>query len=111
MEIVLVELSNKARKVAMLEMLRKDGFCEFLVLELVKIARKKYGQAVSLTSNTTKLSSSSPHLTTDAYDGSSNILFYPVNIALSLTGRVPLCRPLVIAHTCIISAPREQRLC
>ena len=32
-EVILVELANKTRKIAVLEMLREDGFCESFILE------------------------------------------------------------------------------
>jgi hypothetical protein len=74
-EIVLVQLPYKAGKIAVFEVFRKNGFCEFFVL------RTSISHPIACTvvwevrtSRTTKLSPSSPHLTTDAYVGSSSIL-------------------------------------
>lgn len=89
MEVVLVELSDEARKITVFEVLRKYWFGEFFALEiwesLITIAyaywalstaeqERKWGIDVRLTSNTTKLSLSSPQRTICEYDGSSSIL-------------------------------------
>lgn len=84
MEVVLVQLSHETGKVAVFEVLRKDGLGKFFALNAV------FGQPRGLrpqerwrewemrrerrTSKTTKLSPSSPHRTISAYDGSSSIL-------------------------------------
>lgn len=72
MEIVLVELANKTGKIAVLEVLGQDGFCEFLALQgKVDVISIFYiflyflcrVLLVGHTSNTTKLSFSSPQRT------------------------------------------------
>ena len=74
-EVIFVQLSHEASKVAMLKVFRKDGFGEALILAGVstfRLATMDWGE--SLTSRTTKLSPSSPHRTTCEYVGSSSIL-------------------------------------
>lgn len=75
-EIVLVQLPYKACKVAMLEVFGQDGLSEpFILRPLVSVpASRMLYNLVRLTSSTTKLSPSSPHLTTCEYVGSSSIL-------------------------------------
>lgn len=67
-EIVLVELAHKTGKVAMLEVFRQDGFGEFLALATVSyLVRPSWADNTgAFTSNTTKLSPSSPQRTIDA---------------------------------------------
>lgn len=72
-EIVLVQLPYKACKIAMLEVFGQDGFGKpFILHPLVRIPAGH--SLIRLTSSTTKLSPSSPHLTTCEYVGSSSIL-------------------------------------
>lgn len=67
-EIVFVELAHKTGKVAMLEVFRQDGFGEFLALATVSssVRLPPAGSTGAFTSNTTKLSPSSPQRTIDA---------------------------------------------
>lgn len=65
MEIVLIELSNKTCKVAMLEVFGEDGFGESFILQ--RISDTKIAASLlwlDRTSRTTKLPPSSPHRTT-----------------------------------------------
>lgn len=66
-EVVFIELSNEACKVAMLEMLGQYRLGEFLILQaevnVYEATRGKHKLA-KITSRTTKLSPSLPHLTT-----------------------------------------------
>lgn len=81
-KIILVQLTHETGKVAVLEMLGQDGFGKAFVLcwdvRLGFFGRGYCGWACQFplvpTSSTTKLSPSSPHLTTDEYVGSSSIL-------------------------------------
>lgn len=83
MKVIFVELPYKARKIAVLEMFWKDRLGKFLILDSNKEACKLAvllpdtagaGRGGAFTSNTTKLSLSSPHRTIWEYVGSSSIL-------------------------------------
>ena len=78
-EIVLVQLPDEAGKVAVLEVLREDVLCEFLVLDGGALATRRHCDAgnpklARPTSRTTKLSPSFPHRTTFSSVGFSSIL-------------------------------------
>jgi hypothetical protein len=73
-EVILVQLSDEASKIAMLEVFGEDQLGEFLVLHLMLLYCGQDVLRLLHTSRTTKLSPPSPHLTMDSYDGSSNIL-------------------------------------
>ncbi len=74
-EVILVKLADEACKVAVLEVLWKNGLGEPLVLTQ-KLDHSDVPSVIVInpTSSTTKLSPSSPHLTTWEYVGSSSIL-------------------------------------
>lgn len=77
-EVILVELANKAGKVAVLEVLRQYCFCKLLILltaPCLASCPPRIRRILGRTSRTTKLSPSFPHRTTDAYWGSSSILY------------------------------------
>ena len=103
-KVILVELSNEAGKVAVFEVFGKDGFGESFVLP--KIMNNSIGNALSVesTSNTTKLSISSPHLTTEAYDGSSSILRHPSVLSPDVAPDFRIGGMSRI-HTCTVFAP------
>lgn len=70
MKVVFIQLADETRKIAVLEMFGQDGFGESFVLRGdVRISRDGGGGSCQFplvpTSRTTKLSPSSPHLTTD----------------------------------------------
>lgn len=71
-EVVFIELPDKAGKVAVLEMLGENVFCEFFVLRAGQCV--ELGVAQRRTSSTTKLSPSFPQRTTFSSVGFSNIL-------------------------------------
>jgi hypothetical protein len=73
-EVVLVQLTNEAGKVAVLEMFGQDVFCEFLVLRPNQYCLWHAAHMRRLTSSTTKLSPSFPHRTTLSSLGFSSIL-------------------------------------
>ena len=104
MKVILVQLPNEAGKVAVFEVFGKDGFGESFVLSKVMNNCTDNASSVEDTSNTTKLSISSPHLTTEAYDGSSSILHHPsvLSFHVAPNSRVG---DMSRIHTCIAFAP------
>jgi hypothetical protein len=78
-KVILVQLSNETRKIAVFKVLREDGLGEFFALQSGPSVSCGVGPrwritAERYTSRTTKLSPSSPQRTISEYDGSSNIL-------------------------------------
>jgi hypothetical protein len=78
-EIVLVQLTDETRKVAVLEVFWEDRLGELLILQ-PRRSVSRHPQSLPLprhhrrTSKTTKLSPSALHRTTELYEGSSSIL-------------------------------------
>ena len=74
MKVVLVQLADEACEIAVFEMFWQDQLGKSLILFIQLREMTSMLSIQKLTSNTTKLSPSSPHRTTAEYVGSSSIL-------------------------------------
>jgi hypothetical protein len=74
MEVIFVQLTNKAGEITVFEVFGEDGLGELLVLFPGMLEVMFHLPSRARTSSTTKLSPSALHRTTELYEGSSSIL-------------------------------------